>query len=99
MAERPEPFDLVLIGGGATGLGVAVDAAARGFTVALFEAEDFANGTSSRATKPMHGGVCYLAQGDIGLVLETLLERTILPGNSPHLASPLTPPQFLYQGL
>jgi glycerol-3-phosphate dehydrogenase len=78
-----------VIGGGATGLGVAVDAAARGFSVALFEAEDFAKGTSSRATKLVHGGVRYLAQGDVGLVREALRERLLLLENAPHLAGPL----------
>jgi glycerol-3-phosphate dehydrogenase len=89
VAERSEPFDLVVIGGGATGLGVALDAAARGFSVALFEAEDFAKGTSSRATKLVHGGVRYLAQGDIKLVREALRERAVLLANAPHLAGPL----------
>lgn len=82
-------WDVVVIGGGATGLGVAVDAAARGFSVALVEAEDFAKGTSSRATKLVHGGVRYLAQGRIGLVREALRERATLLGNAPHLAQPL----------
>jgi glycerol-3-phosphate dehydrogenase len=81
--------DLVVIGGGATGLGVALDAAARGLSVALVEAEDFAKGTSSRATKLAHGGVRYLAQGDLGLVREALHERTILMRNAPHLVQPL----------
>lgn len=84
-----EPFDLVVIGGGATGLGVAVDAAARGFSVALFEAEDFAKGTSSRATKLVHGGVRYLAQGNVALVREALRERAIVLAVAPHLAGPL----------
>jgi glycerol-3-phosphate dehydrogenase len=84
-----EPLDLVVIGGGATGLGVAVDAAARGFSVALFEAEDFAKGTSSRATKLVHGGVRYLAQGSVRLVGEALRERRLILENAPHLASPL----------
>jgi glycerol-3-phosphate dehydrogenase len=83
------PFDLVVIGGGATGLGVAVDAAARGLSVALFEADDFAKGTSSRATKLLHGGVRYLAQGNIGLVREALQERGTVLRNAPHLAHPL----------
>lgn len=83
------PLDLVVIGGGATGLGVAVDAAARGFSVALFEAEDFAKGTSSRATKLVHGGVRYLAQGNVRLVREALRERRLILENAPHLASPL----------
>jgi glycerol-3-phosphate dehydrogenase len=82
-------WDVVVIGGGATGLGVAVDAAARGFLVALVEAEDFAKGTSSRATKLVHGGVRYLAQGNIGLVREALHERATLLANAPHLAQPL----------
>jgi glycerol-3-phosphate dehydrogenase len=89
IAERREPYDLVVIGGGATGLGVAVDAAARGFAVALFEAEDVAKGTSSRATKLVHGGVRYLAQGNLSLVREALRERALLLANAPHLASPL----------
>lgn len=84
-----EPFDLLVIGGGATGLGVAVDAAARGFRVALVEASDFAKGTSSRATKLVHGGVRYLAQGNIALVREALHERSTLMANAPHLAQPL----------
>lgn len=82
-------FDLVVVGGGATGCGLALDAAARGYTVALFEAEDFAKGTSSRATKLLHGGVRYLAQGDIGLVREALHERAAVLRNAPHLASRL----------
>ena len=83
------PLDVVVIGGGATGLGVALDAAARGFSVALFEADDFAQGTSSRATKLVHGGVRYLAQGNVSLVREALRERAIILANAPHLASPL----------
>lgn len=82
-------YDLVVIGGGATGLGVALDAAARGFSVALVESHDFAKGTSSRATKLVHGGVRYLAQGNIALVREALHERTTLMHNAPHLAQPL----------
>jgi glycerol-3-phosphate dehydrogenase len=82
-------YDVAVIGGGATGLGVAVDAAARGFSVVLLESHDFAKGTSSRATKLVHGGVRYLAQGDIGLVREALRERSILLRNAPHLAQPL----------
>jgi hypothetical protein len=72
------PTRLVVIGGGATGLGVALDAAARGFSVALVEADDFAKGTSSRATKLVHGGVRYLAQGNVALVREALRERATL---------------------
>jgi glycerol-3-phosphate dehydrogenase len=87
--ERPVTYDIAIIGGGATGLGVALDAAARGFSVVLVEAHDFAKGTSSRATKLVHGGVRYLAQGNIGLVREALRERTTLLHNAPHLAQPL----------
>jgi glycerol-3-phosphate dehydrogenase len=82
-------YDVAIIGGGATGLGVALDAAARGFSVVLFESHDFAKGTSSRATKLVHGGVRYLAQGNISLVREALHERTTLLSNAPHLAQPL----------
>ncbi len=83
-------FDVVVIGGGSTGLGVALDAAARGLSVALFESHDFASGTSSRATKLVHGGVRYLAQGHIPLVREALRERSRLLANAPHVAHPLT---------
>jgi glycerol-3-phosphate dehydrogenase len=82
-------WDLAVIGGGATGLGVALDAAVRGFSVVLVESHDFAKGTSSRATKLVHGGVRYLAQGDIGLVREALHERGALLANAPHLAQRL----------
>ena len=82
-------WDLVVIGGGATGAGVALDAAARGFSALLLEAEDFAKGTSSRATKLVHGGVRYLAQGNVALVREALAERATLLANAPHLAQPL----------
>ena len=78
-------WDVVVIGGGATGLGAAVDAAARGYRTALLEARDFAQGTSSRSTKLIHGGVRYLAQGDIPLVREALHERGVLFRNAPHL--------------
>jgi glycerol-3-phosphate dehydrogenase len=82
-------WDLAVIGGGATGLGVALDAAARGLSVVLLESEDFAKGTSSRATKLVHGGVRYLAQGDIGLVHEALHERSTLLANAPQVAQRL----------
>ena len=82
-------FDLVVVGGGATGLGVALDAALRGFSVALFESHDFASGTSSRSTKLLHGGVRYLAQGNVALVREALAERTTVMRLAPHLAQPL----------
>lgn len=80
-----EPFDILVIGGGATGLGAALDAAARGHRVALIEQHDFAKGTSSRSTKLVHGGVRYLRQGNISLVLEALRERGRLALNAPHL--------------
>lgn len=86
---QPHVYDLAVIGGGATGLGVALDAAARGFSVVLVDSHDFAKGTSSRATKLVHGGVRYLAQGNIALVREALHERTTLLHNAPHLAQPL----------
>ncbi|AMO23036.1 glycerol-3-phosphate dehydrogenase/oxidase [Ramlibacter solisilvae] len=86
---RPATYDIAIIGGGATGLGVALDAAARGYSVVLVESHDFAKGTSSRATKLVHGGVRYLAQGNIALVREALQERTTLLRNAPHLAQPL----------
>ena len=73
--QLPEPFDVAIIGGGATGLGAAVEAASRGYRTVLLEARDFAQGTSSRSTKLVHGGVRYLAQGNVGLVREALLER------------------------
>ncbi len=86
---RPITYDVAVIGGGATGLGVALDAVARGFSVVLVESHDFAKGTSSRATKLVHGGVRYLAQGNISLVREALHERSTLLANAPHLAQPL----------
>jgi glycerol-3-phosphate dehydrogenase len=83
---RAEPtWDVVVTGGGATGLGAAVDAAARGHRTLLLEALDFAHGTSSRSTKLIHGGVRYLAQGNIALVREALHERGVLLRNAPHL--------------
>ena len=88
LAEAPQR-DVVIIGGGATGLGIAVDAAARGLSVALVESEDFSKGTSSRATKLVHGGVRYLAQGNIRLVSEALRERAILLRNASHLVRPV----------
>src|SRR3982751_3041561 len=78
-------WDLVVIGGGATGLGTAVDAAARGYRTLLLEAHDFAKGTSSRSTKLVHGGVRYLATGQLHLVREALHERGRLLRNAPHL--------------
>jgi len=80
-----EVWDIIVIGGGATGLGTALDAATRGYKVLLLERHDFAKGTSSRSTKLVHGGVRYLAQGDISLVLEALHERGLMYQNAPHL--------------
>jgi glycerol-3-phosphate dehydrogenase len=85
-----ERWDLLVIGGGATGLGTAVDAASRGYRTVLVEAHDFAKGTSSRSTKLIHGGVRYLAQGKISLVREALHERGLLYRNAPHLVRDLT---------
>jgi glycerol-3-phosphate dehydrogenase len=79
------PWDIIIIGGGATGLGAAVDAAARGYHTILFEQADFAKGTSSRSTKLVHGGVRYLQQGNIKLVMDALKERGTLKQNAPHL--------------
>jgi len=87
--ERTDPWDLAIVGGGATGVGVALDAAARGYDVALFESHDFGKGTSSRSTKLVHGGVRYLRQGNIPLVMEALRERGILRRNAPHLVHEL----------
>lgn len=83
--EGQENWDVIIIGGGATGLGTAVDAASRGYKTLLLEQSDFAKGTSSRSTKLVHGGVRYLAQGDIALVYEALHERGLLLKNAPHL--------------
>lgn len=82
-----ETFDVAIVGGGATGLGCAVDAASRGYRTALVEAADFAAGTSSRSTKLVHGGVRYLARGDVHLVREALHERSLLLRNAPHLVT------------
>jgi glycerol-3-phosphate dehydrogenase len=84
-----ERFDLVVIGGGITGAGVALDAAARGYSVALVEKADFASGTSSRSSKLVHGGLRYLQQFDLGLVREALLERQLMVKLAPHLVRPL----------
>jgi glycerol-3-phosphate dehydrogenase len=87
--EHSTPWDIVVIGGGATGAGVAVDAASRGFDVLLMEREDFGKGTSSRSTKLVHGGVRYLEQGNVSLVMEALKERGLLLQNAPHLVHDL----------
>jgi glycerol-3-phosphate dehydrogenase len=87
--DRTEPWDIVIIGGGAVGAGIAVDASTRGFNVLLVEREDFGKGTSSRATKLVHGGVRYLEQGNVSLVMESLKERGLLLQNAPHLVHDL----------
>ena len=87
MKNREEPFDLCVVGGGATGMGIAVDAANRGYSVCLVEQHDFGKGTSSRSTKLVHGGVRYLKQGDVKLVRGALRERGRLLKNAPHLAT------------
>src|SRR3989442_7922413 len=83
-----ERFDVVVIGGGITGAGVALDAASRGYSVALVERDDFAKGTSSRSSKMVHGGLRYLRNFDLGLVREALLERQLLVRLAPHLVYP-----------
>ena len=87
--SRRSPWDMLIIGGGATGVGVAVDAASRGYEVLLLEQHDFGKGTSSRSTKLVHGGVRYLEQGNIPLVMEALKERGLLRQNAPHLVHDL----------
>ena len=86
---RREPWDMIVVGGGATGVGVATDAASRGYEVLLLEQHDFGKGTSSRSTKLVHGGVRYLEQGNVSLVMEALRERGLLRQNAPHLVSDL----------
>ena len=87
--EEVPVWDLVIVGGGATGLGAAVEAASRGYKTLLLERDDFAKATSSRSTKLSHGGVRYLQQGDVSLVFQALHERGIMIRNAPHLAHPL----------
>lgn len=89
LLDRQDPWDMIIIGGGATGVGVAVDAASRGYEVLLLEQSDFGKGTSSRSTKLVHGGVRYLEQGNISLVMEALKERGLLRQNAPHLVHDL----------
>src|SRR3954453_20173549 len=84
-----DTFDIVVVGGGITGAGVAFDAATRGYSVALVERHDFASGTSSRSSKLVHGGLRYLQNFDLGLVREALIERQIMVGLAPHLVKPL----------
>src|SRR5215210_1309247 len=88
-ALASEPFDVLVIGGGITGAGVALDAATRGYSVALVEKGDYARGTSSRSSKLVHGGLRYLQNFDLGLVREALLERQLLAALAPHLVRPL----------
>src|SRR4249920_3849304 len=84
-----ERFDVAVIGGGITGAGVALDAASRGYSVALVEKADYASGTSSRSSKLVHGGLRYLQNFDLGLVREALLERQLMVELAPHLVRPL----------
>src|SRR5580700_9822694 len=88
-ALQGSEFDLVVVGGGVTGAGVALDAATRGFSVALVERADYASGTSSRSSKLVHGGLRYLQNFDLGLVREALLERQLMVKLAPHLVRPL----------
>lgn len=99
LLKRGDPFDLVVIGGGATGMGTALDAASRGYRVALCEKYDFGKGTSSRSTKLVHGGVRYLQQGNVKLVREALHERGLLLANAPHVVYPLPTIVPLYSRL
>jgi glycerol-3-phosphate dehydrogenase len=85
-----ELWDVIIIGGGASGLGSAIESASRGYKTLLLEKYDFAKGTSSRSTKLIHGGVRYLQNGDISLVIEALKERGILKKNAPHLVKDLS---------
>ena len=88
--NRKKPWDVLIIGGGSSGLGAAVDAASRGYKTLLLEKKDFAKGTSSRSTKLVHGGVRYLQNGDVSLVIEALKERGIMRKNAPHLVQDLS---------
>ena len=88
-ALERQVFDLLVIGGGITGAGIARDAALRGLSVCLVEAQDFASGTSSRSSKMIHGGMRYLIQGDITVVREAATERRTLRNIAPHLATTL----------
>jgi glycerol-3-phosphate dehydrogenase len=87
--RRAEPWDILVIGGGAVGVGVAVDASSRGYATLLVEREDFGKGTSGRSTKLVHGGVRYLEQGNVSLVMEALKERGLLLRNAPHIVRDL----------
>ncbi len=98
LREHDNAWDFIVIGGGATGVGIAIDAAARGYDVLLLEQSDFGKGTSSRSTKLIHGGVRYLQQGNVPLVMEALKERGILRTNAPHLVHdlPFVVPNYLW---
>src|SRR5579859_7869559 len=93
-----ESFDILVIGGGVTGAGVALDAVARGYKVALVEKIDFASGTSSKSTKLVHGGIRYLPNFDFALVHEALTERGLLLQNAPYLVRPLGFVLPMYKG-
>lgn len=90
LTSSTDNYDILVIGGGATGLGIALDATARGYKTLLLEQADFAKGTSSRSTKLVHGGVRYLAQGNVKLVREASVERGLLHQNAPHLVKDQT---------
>ncbi len=85
ISKNTKEYDFIIIGGGATGIGIALEASARGYSVVLLEKSDFTKSTSSKSTKLVHGGVRYLAQGDVGLVREAVVERGLLTQNAPHL--------------
>src|SRR5512133_842676 len=85
--DQAKTWEIIVIGGGATGMGVALDSSSRGFSTLLLEESDYASGTSSRSTKLVHGGVRYLAKGDLWLVREALHERGLMLRNAPHLTS------------
>src|SRR5580692_11891999 len=101
LGEEAEPWDVLVIGGGASGFGAAVEAAARGYRTLLIERFDFAKGTSSRSTKLVHGGVRYLEQFDLTLVLDALRERGHMLRNAPHLVHDLSfvVPAYSYPSL
>jgi len=102
ISDNSKEFDFIIIGGGATGIGIALEASARGYSVVLLEKSDFTKSTSSKSTKLVHGGVRYLAQGDLGLVREAVIERGLLTQNAPHLVKDQTfiiPTHGLYDEL
>ncbi len=102
ISKNNKEYDFIVIGGGATGIGIALDAASRGYSVVLLEMSDFTKSTSSKSTKLVHGGVRYLAQGDVALVREAVVERGLLTQNAPHLVknqSFIIPTQGLFDEL